>query len=105
LSHSITYGFDIDASGNVTIHSSTTGSGIIVSSFTPYSDDTFGGLTILAYYIGCCDGSSLRWVQTIATSAPYGGCPSPYNDPCPPDDALPYYYTDAELPGYISPYP
>jgi hypothetical protein len=102
---SITYGFTIDASSNVTIHSSTAGSAITVTTVTPYDDGIAGGLTIEAQYIACCTGSSLRWVQTINTTHPLGGCTSPYNDPCPPDDSLPYYWTDAELPSYISPYP
>ena len=41
-----------------------------------------------------------RWVQTVTTNVPLGGATSPYNDPQPPDDDKPFYWTDAELPKY-----
>ena len=43
-----------------------------------------------------------RWVQFITTNDPLGGAPAnvAYNDPQPPDDAKPFYYTDAEEPRY-----
>jgi RHS repeat-associated protein len=44
--------------------------------------------------------SDYRWVQSIRTDVPLGGATSPYNDPQPGDDNLPFYWTNAELPGY-----
>ncbi len=43
-----------------------------------------------------------RWVQFVTTNDPLGGAAAntPYNDPQPPDDDKPFYWTDAELPGY-----
>ncbi|MGQ9610193.1 MAG: RHS repeat-associated core domain-containing protein [bacterium] len=43
-----------------------------------------------------------RWVQFVTTNDPLGGASAntPYNDPQPPDDDKPFYWTDAELPGY-----
>jgi RHS repeat-associated protein len=43
-----------------------------------------------------------RWVQFITTNDPLGGAPAnvPYNDPQPPDDNKPFYWTDAEEPQY-----
>lgn len=49
-----------------------------------------------------------RWVQTIITNVPANDPAiqpplkpyQPYNDPQPPDDNKPFYWTDAELPAY-----
>jgi hypothetical protein len=43
-----------------------------------------------------------RWVQSIITNKPLGGMRAniPYNDPQPPDDRKPYYFTDQELADY-----
>jgi hypothetical protein len=88
---SITYGFSIDASGNVTSYKSGDGSlgdcgAIIVTTFT----NTSSGIHIEAYYIGCCD-NDLNWVQTItATSCPPSGKTPPYNDAF--TKSPPYYF-------------
>lgn len=37
-----------------------------------------------------------RWTQTIDTNVPLGGTTSPYVDPRPNDDTLPFYWTEAE---------
>jgi RHS repeat-associated protein len=36
------------------------------------------------------------WIQSIRTNVPLAGAISPYNDPNPPDDAEPFYWTAAE---------
>jgi hypothetical protein len=43
-----------------------------------------------------------RWVQFVTTNDPAPGAQANvrYNDPQPPDDAKPFYYTDAEEPRY-----
>ena len=38
--------------------------------------------------------SNLNWIQTIRTNRPNGNASSPYNDPQPSDDELPFYYTN-----------
>jgi hypothetical protein len=45
---------------------------------------------------------NINWVQEISTNAPLGGAKSPYNDPQPPDDNLPFYWTNKELPNYTN---
>jgi RHS repeat-associated protein len=81
-----------------------------------YVGSTYNGLSISKYdahttrgigieiQAGYNDGKEgdldVRWVQTIRTNNPLGGATSPYNDPQPPDDAKPFYWTDAELPDY-----
>lgn len=45
-------------------------------------------------------GHSLQWVQVINTNIPQPGVSSPYIDPQPNDDALPFYWTGAEQPGF-----
>ncbi|MGE4180758.1 MAG: PASTA domain-containing protein [Limisphaerales bacterium] len=72
--------------------------------YEKFTDATRGGLTIKL-------GAKLkdrkpnypeyRWVQFVTSNVPLGGAAAnaPYNDPQPPDDAKPYYWTDAELPG------
>ena len=102
---SIVYGFSIDGSQNVSKYINANNSNIVVDEFSDYLTYSYGdivaGVTIIAHYEDQCEGFSLRWVQTVTTSHPLGGCTSPYNDPCPPDDSLPFYYTDAELPSFI----
>lgn len=97
---SITYGFSIAADGTVTTTAPASGGRIVVTSFSAVSEPNVGGVNIAAYYVGGCECTTmLRWVQTITTSAAPPGCTSPYNDPCPGDDNLPYYWTDAQEPG------
>lgn len=94
---SISYGFQIATNGTVTTTAPTGSASIQITSFAAYDSGGGGGCTISARYIGGCECTNmLRWVQTITTSYPLGGCTSPYNDPCPGDDTLPYYYTNAE---------
>jgi hypothetical protein len=47
-------------------------------------------------------GKQLQWVQVISKNVPLGGATSPYLDPQPNDDTLPFYWTTAELPTYTS---
>jgi len=104
---SISYGFNIAANGTVTATQPTGSSDIVIDTFSVYDNGVAGGVTIRAHYIGCCSGF-LQWVQTITTSHPLGGCAGPnqpYNDPCPPDDNLPYYWTNSEWTNNISNYP
>jgi hypothetical protein len=39
-------------------------------------------------------GTQLRWIQVIDTNQPLGGSTSPYLDPRPDTDNLPFYYDD-----------
>ena len=64
---------------------------------------TAHGLQIVLGYTDSSSGlSNFNWVQTIRTNQPLGGATSPYNDPQPPDDNLPFYWTNAELPSYTN---
>lgn len=102
---SITYGFTVSASGAVSVRSATAGSAITITSFGAYDDGVSAGVDITAEYTGCAEDTP-QWNQIITTSDPAApGCTSPYTDPCPNDDSLPYYWTEAELPTYISPVP
>jgi hypothetical protein len=47
-------------------------------------------------------GRQLQWIQVITTNSPLGGTTSPYLDPRPNDDNLPFYWTSAELPAQTS---
>ena len=101
---SIHYGFSVDTNGIVTIQTPTGGGSpgscgtIVVTTngvnYPVLSGVTNHGILIAAYYIGCCDGGTLNWVQTIITSAPTGNNPtnSPYNDHSPYCDNAPYYW-------------
>lgn len=52
----------------------------------------------------CCPGREYRWIQTVTEdTSPYRPAAPPYNDPQPPDDPLPYYWTNLELPAYSGP--
>jgi len=94
---SITYGFTIGTNGVVTATNPGAGGDIVVTSFSTDDTATDGGVTIRASYTSHCNcTNALQWVQTITTSFPLGGATSPYNDPQPPDDDLPYYWTRAE---------
>jgi len=73
--------------------------GIQVITFKEYNDGRRGGVEIeLGYIDGGSGYINFQWVQTITTNDPLGNAKSPYNDPQPPDDDLPFYYTKAELP-------
>jgi len=41
--------------------------------------------------------SNLNWVQTVRTNRPNGKASSPYNDPQPSDDDLPFYHTNWQI--------
>jgi hypothetical protein len=65
-----------------------------ISSFagTHYSGAQFQA----TYAPGAGDPANLRWVQMVDTSSPQTGATSPYIDPYPNDDTLPFYYTEPE---------
>ena len=66
-------------------------------------ESTSNGLRIVLGYKDAGSGlTNFNWVQTIRTNQPLGGATSPYNDPQPPDDNLPFYWTNAELPSYTN---
>ncbi len=97
---SLTWGFSINANGVVTMTNSGGGTpgqvGVIVVTGTTANNGTaatnsVAGMTLEAYYIGCCENGTLNWVQTItATSHPLGGNTPPYNDAMP--GQAPYYF-------------
>ena len=45
-------------------------------------------------------GKQLNYIQIIHTNDPLGGATSPYLDPQPNDDTLPFYWTNAEASGF-----
>ncbi|MEI9919742.1 MAG: RHS repeat-associated core domain-containing protein [Bacteroidota bacterium] len=59
---------------------------------------TRNGLNVeLLFKKGLLSGlADFRWIQTIRTNDPLGGADPPYNDPQPPDDGKPFYWTDPE---------
>src|SRR5690606_36574176 len=74
--------------------------GIKIHGYRAYRKNNLGGLQIrLSYDDGKGGTADARFIQTVRTNDPLGGAKSPYNDPQPPDDDKPFYYTDAELPG------
>ncbi len=48
-------------------------------------------------------GHQLHFVQFINTNVPLGGATSPYIDPQPNDDTLPFYWTTSEVAGFSTP--
>jgi len=44
----------------------------------------------------------MRWIQFVSTNVPLGGTSSPYIDPRPNTDKLPFYYTNEDLALYTS---
>ncbi len=74
--------------------------GLTVLRFRLSNRNGSGGLDIKLGYKYTGRGlTNFNFVQTIRTNKPLGGARSPYNDPQPPDDRLPFYWTRAELPG------
>ena len=74
--------------------------GLTIQGYGASNNDGLGGVKIRASYNDGKPGTAnARIVQTVRTNVPLGGAKSPYNDPQPPDDKKPFYYTDAELPG------
>jgi hypothetical protein len=100
---SITYGFTVNGSGTVTSMSKS-GDGnpgavntIVVTTFAA-NNGTPGvanaGITIAAYYAGCCDNGQMNWVQTLTTDTqPLAGETIPFPD-CftGPPTQCPYYF-------------
>jgi hypothetical protein len=82
---SITYGFTVDASGTVTAMNKS-GDGnpgdvnrIVVTTFA--ANNGAAGITIAAYYIGCCNNGQMNWVQTLTTDTqPLFGETIPFSD-------------------------
>ncbi|MBN2588490.1 MAG: choice-of-anchor K domain-containing protein [Sedimentisphaerales bacterium] len=76
-----------------------------VSSYDAGFTSSSGGAQIQVTYDNgspVSAGQQLQWVQFISTNSPLGGTSSPYIDPRPNDDTLPFYWTSAELPSYTS---
>ncbi|MHC4620797.1 MAG: RHS repeat-associated core domain-containing protein, partial [Planctomycetota bacterium] len=49
----------------------------------------------------CCPGNDWRWIQTVTeATGPFRPADAPFNDPQPPNDTLPYYFTNAVLPSF-----
>lgn len=62
-----------------------------------------GGLEIQLGFKYTGNGlTNFNFIQTIRTNVPLGGASSPYNDPQPADDNLPFYWTNTELPSQIN---
>ncbi len=79
------------------------GGGLTTINYGVYTRGGIGGLQIQLGYKDSGSGlTNFNYVQTIRTNVPLGGATSPYNDPQPPDDNLPFYWTNAELPSYTN---
>jgi RHS repeat-associated protein len=82
---------------------------VIVNNYDEYHDlDGFHGIDInLSFQSAVGNIGKLNWVQNyVEDTEPPGSCLLPntqYNDPQPPDDDLPYYYTMHQLPFFTSP--
>jgi|GEM_PF-5034012 hypothetical protein len=76
---------------------------ITAMKYEKYKDGNLLGLRIRLGFNDSGSGyTDFRWVQTVRTNRPIGGATSPYNDPQPPDDNKPFYYTDAENSSYTN---
>lgn len=72
---------------------------LTVNSYAAAATASQGGASIsIAYSPGPNDPplASLHWIQVIWTNEPLGGATSPYVDPVPNDDNLPFYWTLSE---------
>lgn len=58
-----------------------------------------GGDIRLTYANGAVPTQTPHFTQFVSTNQPLGGATPPYLDPAPNDDALPFYWTEAERPG------
>lgn len=76
------------------------GGGITTNTYeAAWGSPTGGGAQFVANYSqanAVAAGSRLHYVQIISTNLPLGGSTSPYIDPRPNDDNLPFYWTTAE---------
>lgn len=91
------------AGWTVTKAAAAPGGSIAVGSYDAgWRTATTGGGKITASYSqtnAVAAGNLLHWVQVINTNIPLGGATSPYIDPQPNDDNLPFYWTAAEQAG------
>jgi len=70
-----------------------------ISNNAGWKDPNLGGGKLQASYAqlnAVPAGSTLNWLQVINTNLPLGGPTTPYLDPRPNDDSLPFYWTTAE---------
>lgn len=75
------------------------GGSVTLGSYDAGWKDGLGGAKLTATYAqsnNVAAGSLLHWVQVIDTNLPIGGVSSPYLDPRPNDDSLPFYLTPSE---------
>ncbi len=85
----------------------TTYKGLTVLKYQSYLDNngTVGVEIKLGYNDGKAAPTDLQVIQTVTSSdglTPGTKAYQPFNDPQPPDDSKPFYYTDAELPYYTN---
>lgn len=72
---------------------------LTVNSYGASATSSMGGGSLsLTYAPAASDPSlaSLHWIQMVSTNAPLGGATSPYVDPAPNDDTLPFFWTLVE---------
>jgi len=71
---------------------------IVVSTFqkTAYADGHQGVEIELKFKKIKSNLKFFNWIQAIRTNKPKDNAVSPYNDPQPPDDSSPFYYTEEE---------
>jgi RHS repeat-associated protein len=74
--------------------------GLSIKYYNAHSISGRGAEIKVGYKAGKKGVVDARWIQAVWTNDPLGGATSPYNDPQPPDDDKPFYWTDAELPSY-----
>jgi hypothetical protein len=70
-----------------------------ISNNAGWKDPNLGGGKLQARYAqsdAVPAGSTLNWLQVINTNLPLNGPATPYLDPRPNDDSLPFYWTTAE---------
>ncbi|KAA5536811.1 hypothetical protein F0919_03835 [Taibaiella lutea] len=91
-------GRDSDKKNGSSSNKSISSIGLTVSKFVAYDNGESGGVIIdLGYKDPGTGYSDFQWVQTIWTDKAAKGTNSPYNDPYPGDDNLPFYYTSSEM--------
>lgn len=61
-----------------------------------------GGNIVATYQNNAVPTGTPHFVQFINTNQPLGGATSPYVDPAPNDDNLPFYWTETERPAFQS---
>jgi RHS repeat-associated protein len=80
--------------------------GLTVIKYESYSDNRLAGVKIkLGYNDDKTAEADLQLIQTVTSSdniTPGTKANQPFNDPQPPDDSKPFYWTDSQMPSYTN---